>query len=352
MALKREFKIGILATLALIIAITGTQYLKGKKFFSTDQVFFVEYQDGQMITEATPVVMSGIQVGSVKRVYLKPEDLRIVVAELYVKRWVKVPKNTIAEIISTSMLGSKAILLSFTDQCVDGNCATSGTYLKGNSRSMLESMVPRQQLNSYVSELQKGLTGVLDTFNTQLSDPNSKYVLSRTMQDMQQTMESLKLISAKLDRILGSMANDLTTMSHNMAGITANLNNNNSHITGILKNMDQVSGQLASNSGSLIKQTEQSIQQAQTTMKTLNNVSMQLHNTLDRVNNAKGSLGLLLNDKSLYNSLKKTSDNLSLLTQDLRLNPKRYISLSLLGGKGTPYVLPQNDPADTLKSFR
>ena len=64
------------------------------------------------------------------------------------------------------------------------------------------------------------------------------------------------------------------------------------------------------------------------------------------MNSGDGTLAKLLNDKALYNNLELTSKNLSLLLQDLRLNPSRYVKVSVFGGgNDDEYVKPEDDPA-------
>src|SRR5690606_24662006 len=68
-----------------------------------------------------------------------------------------------------------------------------------------------------------------------------------------------------------------------------------------------------------------------------------LDNILASVESGKGTLGKLVKDEQLYTNLSKTSRELELLLQDLRLNPTRYINVSLFGKKNKPYVAPKND---------
>ena len=64
-----------------------------------------------------------------------------------------------------------------------------------------------------------------------------------------------------------------------------------------------------------------------------------------KANTGDGSLAKLLNDPELYMNLAKVSKNTDLLLQDLRLNPKRYVNVSVFGKKQKKYEVPENDPA-------
>ena len=50
-------------------------------------------------------------------------------------------------------------------------------------------------------------------------------------------------------------------------------------------------------------------------------------------------MGKLFKDDAMYNNFNKTSKELELLLQDLRLNPTRYVNF-LFGKKNKPYVAP------------
>ena len=60
------------------------------------------------------------------------------------------------------------------------------------------------------------------------------------------------------------------------------------------------------------------------------------------VQSGKGSFGKMIKDESLYNNFDKTSKELELLLQDVRLNPTRYVNVSLFGKKNKPYFAPKD----------
>ena len=57
----------------------------------------------------------------------------------------------------------------------------------------------------------------------------------------------------------------------------------------------------------------------------------------------KGTLGKLIKDETLYTNFSKTSKELELLLQDVRLHPTRYVNVSIFGKKNKPYLAPVND---------
>ena len=80
----------------------------------------------------------------------------------------------------------------------------------------------------------------------------------------------------------------------------------------------------------------------QTTVSSLNAI-------LTSIESGQGSLGKLTKDEELYTNLSNASKELDLLLQDFRLNPKRYVNVSVFGKKQKSYELPEADPAAKVK---
>jgi phospholipid/cholesterol/gamma-HCH transport system substrate-binding protein len=70
-----------------------------------------------------------------------------------------------------------------------------------------------------------------------------------------------------------------------------------------------------------------------------------LNKIVQDLERGEGTLGKLLQSEDVYNNLQKSSKNLELLLQDIRLNPNRYIKVSVFGKKSDDYQVPEDDPA-------
>jgi phospholipid/cholesterol/gamma-HCH transport system substrate-binding protein len=53
-----------------------------------------------------------------------------------------------------------------------------------------------------------------------------------------------------------------------------------------------------------------------------------------------------MKDEAMYTNFTKASKELELLLQDLRLNPTRYINVSVFGKKNKPYIEPTETKKD------
>jgi phospholipid/cholesterol/gamma-HCH transport system substrate-binding protein len=131
------------------------------------------------------------------------------------------------------------------------------------------------------------------------------------------TLENLESSSITLDTILLTERGKLNRIFTNIDSITINLKNNNEKLTTIFSNLEAITDSLAK--ADLVK--------------TINNANLalnQANTVMQKINNSEGTIGLLLNDKALYNNLENASKDLDILLKDIRLNPKRYIHFSLI----------------------
>ena len=138
--------------------------------------------------------------------------------------------------------------------------------------------------------------------------------------------------SASLQQLLNDQTGALAKTLNNVNSITGNLAANNSKVTSVMTNLDKTTTKFA----------ELDLQK---TLTTLDGAINDLKNMIGKFNNNNGSLGLLLNDPSLYKNLASTGNKLNLLLDDIRLNPKRYVSISVFGKKqkNEPLMVPLPD---------
>lgn len=320
--MKYEIKIAILAIITMALSFWGYTFIKGKNLLSKSNVFYVEYSDVGMMLASTPVLKNGFQVGTVVELFLKPGNPEIVVAKLDIRKEIKVPKDALAVILTTGIMGGKAVALEYTEECSGENCAKSGDYLKGTSKGMLGSMMEPEELTEYTDALSEGMGKVLDALNEKLTDPNSDQLIAKTMNDLQQTMANLNSATQRLDNLLAGTSNNLRLTTANIEKITKSLSENTSRIESILANADKLSGDMA---GGVVTDAQQAIQSIQTTINALNPAIADLSSIVNKINQGEGSLGKLIGEDSLYTNISEMSTQLDSVLNDLQARPYRYI---------------------------
>jgi phospholipid/cholesterol/gamma-HCH transport system substrate-binding protein len=160
------------------------------------------------------------------------------------------------------------------------------------------------------------------------------------------TVDTLKILLSKVNNVFdNSTQNNLRSVIAHLNETSANLavllNSKNGALARTLANAETFTGNLNTNNENLntaitnLKNTTQQLSEAQfkETIQNLNRTVAQLQTMLTKVNNGEGSLGLLVNDPKLYNSLQSTSRSLNTLLDDFKLHPKRYVSVSVFGKK-------------------
>jgi len=117
---------------------------------------------------------------------------------------------------------------------------------------------------------------------------------------------------------MSSQRTRLSQIIYNFESISSNIRTNNAKLTNIINNFSDISDSLSK--AKIIN-----------TINNANKILSDFSLISNKINTGQGSLGLLINNDSLYTGLEKSSHELNLLLEDLRLNPHRYVHLSVFG---------------------
>src|SRR5665213_2087248 len=138
MKFSKEIKAGILVVVSIAVFIFGFNFLKGKNFFSERRVFYAIYPNVAGIVEANPVQLNGFKVGRVKDIQLLGNNGKIIITIAISDTKLNIPKNTVAKIVSSTLLGDKAIQLIPSDS---KEFANDGDTLIGSVEESLQASV-------------------------------------------------------------------------------------------------------------------------------------------------------------------------------------------------------------------
>lgn len=312
MKIANETKVGILAAFSIALLIVGYNFLKGNAIFSDETVLFAKYPRVDGLGVSKPVLINGFQIGRVDKLELQADGS--ILATLKIKGQYEIPKNSIARLEGTDLLGSKAIVLTLgtgTDYAKDGD------FLNANvAKGLLETVQPVQKK----AELIIGkMDSILTSVNTILN-PNFQKNVDKSFNSIASTLSSLEGTSKKVDNLVGSESSRISAILANAESISGNLKKNNEKINAILNNIHNISDQVAAAN---FKQT----------IENANKAVSDLQGIVGKINNGKGTLGLLVNDTRMYENLTNASKNLDSLMIDLKQHPKRYVHFSIFGKK-------------------
>ncbi len=313
MRLSREIKTAILVIASILLFIWGYSFLKGKDLFTNYKTFFVEYENVEGLVMSAPVTINGLSIGKVNSIAINNQTGKIRV-ELQINSDFPIKKSSKAEIYAPNPIGGKQIAIL---PGVDGGDAVDGDFLVSSSKLGLTDELAKQ-----IEPLKEKITKLLDNANVMLENVNevldakSKENLRNSLANLNETLAEFKVASKEVNTMLAD---------------------NKAKISGTMTNVEKASANFSKISDSL---TKANIGQ---TVKNLEKTLSSVDKMMADMNAGKGTMGKLMKDDALYTNFSKTSKELELLLQDLRLNPTRYVNVSLFGKKNKPYTAPTND---------
>ena len=328
MKLSNETKVGVLAVVAILILVLGFNFLKGQSIFSKPPILYAKFAEIGSLEKSNPVKINGLPVGTVFNVAQADKEVDSVIIEIHLTRDVLIPNNAIAFIDGT-VLGTAFINIEKPLEDAPAFYKTGDTIhtrldkgLFGTIQSQLAPTIVR--VNETLDSLKLAIGAIASVF-----DPHTK-------NNMQDLIANLTVSSAHLQQLLNSQTGQLAHALANLNTVTANLAKNNDAITGAIHNVETTTAKLAHSD-------------IEGTMASLNQAAADLKTTMNNLNSKNGSLGLLMNDRELYDKLNGTVNRLNqailsaeITMDDIRAHPKRYLNISVFGGKtkGDPLSSP------------
>ena len=289
--IKSEAKIGLIVILASAIFIWGLNYLKGVNLLNPSNQFFVSYNQVDGLVKSSPVNLDGYQVGLVRDIEYQYDNPGHILVELDLNNNLHLQKGTKA-VIKSEMLGNPQVVLVLGPQSAE-KLESGDTLIAGRIPGMMD-----QLSNGLLTDVQK-LIHRTDTLLASVEVLVSNGSLNKSLTSIEKTSKELEQISTKLNRSMDK------------------------EIPAILKNVEALTAKF-SEAGTQVNQID---------FASLNKTLNELGTLSVKLNSPDNSMGLLLNDKSLYLNLNNTAQNANSLLLDLKERPKRYVHFSLFGSK-------------------
>lgn len=328
MKISNETKVGAIAVVVITVLILGFNFLKGNRLFSKSTVIFGKYDNINGLTPSNPILINGLQVGSVEKISAD-KNMRELVVSFTITRDINIPKNSIALIVPNPLSTTR----------VEIKLGDSKEFLKNNdyiltdaNSGLLDDVMKRVDPVLFeVKNAVRTLDTLLSTIN-KVVDKKAKENISNTLDNINRISASMLISTASLEMLLNNQTGALAKTLNNVNAITGNLASNNEKINGVISNLDKTTANF-------------SRLDLQKTLSILDTTINEFRSLAAKLNNEKGTLGLMLNDPSLYRNLASTGNKLNLLLDDIRVNPKRYVSISVFGKKQNvePLMLPLPD---------
>jgi phospholipid/cholesterol/gamma-HCH transport system substrate-binding protein len=294
----------------------GYNYLKGTNIFQrTDQVY-IRFDKIDGLKVANPVMINGLNIGKVEALTLLNDANHSILATLSFRRDVLIPKNSVFKIASSDLLGTKIIRVEYS---AEKTFIAAGDTLIGQSEISLMEDFSRQidPVKRKAEHVINGMDSLLTELHTWFNKGGRNNLIA-SVSDLETTIRNFKETSEKVNKLVGNESERLNQIIRNVASISENLKKNNDEISHAIENIDKITDDIAKSD---LKKT---IENTNATITDLNTV-------VAKIKNGQGSLGMLVNDETLYKNLQQTSGDLDKLVVDIKQNPGRYIKVSVFG---------------------
>lgn len=287
----KEAKIGLVTLVSLVLLYVGVNYLKGINLFKPANHYFVTFDNVKNVAISSPVYVEGFKVGLVRSISYDYSTTDKILVEVSLDKEMKINKGSYVTIVNSLLSGGELHL--HLNKYVS-EYQKSGSTIEGRMEEDMMASLQDKVLPAVADMLPK-IDSILAGLQAVISHP----ALSQSLDHIEKTTGNLEMSTRELNRLLNKdvplIVGNLKTMTDNFADVSVNL-----------KNLD-------------LESTMNEVN------KTLANVRM----TTEKLQATDNSLGLLLNDRQLYDNLNQTMSNASSLLFDLKENPKRYVHFSL-----------------------
>jgi phospholipid/cholesterol/gamma-HCH transport system substrate-binding protein len=317
--ISREVKTGILVVVAVALAVYGINFLRGTDLFKKDFTLYALYNKADGVIEANPVLINGYRVGQVNKLKLvqRTGEYKVLVTFLIYEK-VNIPKGSRAKITSSDLLGSKAVEIGFSDS---KEFVSDGDTLLPDIEDDLKTSVDKR-----IAPLQKKAENLISSIDSvmqvvqQVMNANVRQNLVASFESIKNTINYLQHTAFNLDTLTTTQQSKIIHILDKVQSITSNVEKSNEKLSNIINNFSSISDSLAKAN---IKET----------IENTNKALVQANDIFNQINSGKGTMGKLVKNDSIYNNLNKASEDLDKLLKDLRINPERYMHISVFGRK-------------------
>ena len=320
MKIYSEVKIGVVVLAALALLIWGLNFLKGENLLSTKKEYYAVYSKIDGLVEGNPVLVNGYKVGQVGKISFHPDMSGEVLVKFIVSiPSIKLPKDTEAKIFSSDLLGSKAVELVIgydTSYCLQpGDTFTSSIEINLQESVNLQIAPLKKKTEELISSLDSAVIII-----QQILNEKARENLGKGFESIKRSFEKFESAANSIDQIMSENQGRISDIFAKIQAIASNLNKNNEQLSNVIQNFSTISDSLAkANITTTLKSAEKALGDAAIIM--------------EKIKSGEGTMGMLVNNDSLYLNLESASKKLDNLLIDIDRHPNRYMHFSIFGKK-------------------
>lgn len=297
MKLTKEIKIALVAIVGILVMYFGINFLKGMNLFSTNNAYYMTFDDIQGLGASTPIYADGYKVGTVDGMEYDYKENGPIKVKVDINKDLRIPQGSKAEIVKDLMgnLQVNLLLANNPRERVEPGGVIPGA-VNGGMMDKAANLIP------VVEKMLPKLDSILTSVNALLADP----ALAASLHNVETITSNLTVSTRELNTLMAGLNKQVPGMVRKANGVLDNTN----RLTANLASLD-----------------------VQGTLNKVNQTLESAHQFTEKLNSNQGSLGLLMNDTKLYDNLTSTMSHADSLIIDLKAHPKRYVHFSVFGRK-------------------
>ena len=297
MKLTKEIKIALVAIVGILVMYFGINFLKGMNLFSTNNAYYMTFDDIQGLGASTPIYADGYKVGTVDGLEYDYKENGPIKVKVDINKDLRIPQGSKAEIVKDLMgnLQVNLLLANNPRERVEPGGVIPGA-VNGGMMDKAANLIP------VVEKMLPKLDSILTSVNALLADP----ALAASLHNVENITSNLTVSTRELNTLMAGLNKQVPGMVRKANGVLDNTN----RLTANLASLD-----------------------VQGTLNKVNQTLESAHQFTEKLNSNQGSLGLLMNDTKLYDNLTSTMSHADSLVIDLKAHPKRYVHFSVFGRK-------------------
>ena len=302
MKISREVKTAIFVIFCTILIIFGYTYLKGVSIFKNEKTLYSIYDEVEGLAKGANVTMNGMIIGKVIEINFS-DDFQGIKVTYTIPKKINLSKKSRAILYEVGVIGGKAISIEpiFSNSLI----VSDGDFLESSIKPGFTELI-----NQQIAPIQDKIEGMLTSVDS-IFGGISNVMNNETQDNLKKSLQNFSLSIINI--------NELTNLMKDI------ISSNEETINSSFKNINKTSQNLIQITDSIL------LSQIKPMIDNFEEVGKKLNLTLEKIDNDKGSIGKLLNDKTLYNNLVNSSKKLEELIIDLKSNPKKYVHFSLFG---------------------
>ena len=307
--MNKEIRTGIIAIFTIVVLIYGINYLKGLNILDKNRIFHAKYDNIDGLLKGSVISLNGFNVGIVSNISLQSDNSLLV--SVKINEDFDVPANSILKISNQDLMGTKGIsvILGNSDLLAKNNDTLIAEIENSLQDEVNKQILPLKNkaegLISSVDSLMVIFTSVLNT--------DARKNLASSFKNLDETFVLMSESMKELNKLVVINEKNISNSIKNFESITGNISDNNESIENILKKMSSISDSVSS--------------------KDIGDIIKNLNNITNKISVGQGNLGLLNSDDQLYRNIEKTTNDISILVEEIKKDPKKYFNFSVLGNR-------------------